>query len=286
MKHTLIIASACLALGLGATACQRDDDALVKELRQTNQKLDAMDKKIDALAASGGARAAAARPSRARPERKRPTPGTLYAVPVNDTDPFRGAKHAKVTIVEAFEFACPYCAIVGKSMDETLSEYEPGDVKLVAKNLIIHPQVATDAALGACAAQAQGKFEAYEKALWKAAWKVEDRPSWKDREALKPERLHAMAKDLGMNVAKFKADMASDACKQQLAQHRREMMNLGVSGTPGIFINGKYYVGQRTPEALKAAIDAELEAADAAIAKGVKLEDYYASLVKQGKKTL
>ena len=83
---------------VGLLGCQQAGDAGVSEkLDQINQRLDSIEKKITA-----GAGAAAQRPPRQRP--KRPNPNDVYAAPVGDA-PFKGAEHAKVTIVEAFEFA-------------------------------------------------------------------------------------------------------------------------------------------------------------------------------------
>jgi hypothetical protein len=81
-----------------ANACTRDDGAVLAEVKKTNERLAAVEQKLDTLG-----RAAGARPQPNQPAR--PQPGVLYHVPVNDNDAYRGGAHAKVTIVEAFEFA-------------------------------------------------------------------------------------------------------------------------------------------------------------------------------------
>jgi protein-disulfide isomerase len=95
-----------------------------------------------------------------------------------------------------------------------------------------------------------------------------------------------LAAKVKLDTTRFKADMTGNACKAKLARHRTEMATLGVNGTPGIFINGKFYVGPRTPEGMKAVIDKEIAAANAALRKGVKLEQYYESLFERGKRTI
>lgn len=89
-------------VGLAAFGCQRDDSKMGEKLDQIAQKLDSIEKQ---LASGGGARGAAGAPGQRQPgqERKRPDPSKTYAVPVNG--PAVGPKDAKVTIVEAFEFA-------------------------------------------------------------------------------------------------------------------------------------------------------------------------------------
>lgn len=88
-------------LMLATVSCTRDSDAVLAELKKTNERLDSIEKKLDV--------ASRARPQGRRgggqPQPRRPKPGVLYSVPVNDNDAYRGGKHAKVTIVEAFEYA-------------------------------------------------------------------------------------------------------------------------------------------------------------------------------------
>jgi hypothetical protein len=88
-------------VGLAALGCQRDDSKVSEKLDQIAQRLDGIEKQ---LAAGGGRGAAGAAGQRgAGGERKRPDPSKVYAVPA--TGPTIGPKEAKVTLVEAFEFA-------------------------------------------------------------------------------------------------------------------------------------------------------------------------------------
>jgi protein-disulfide isomerase len=61
------------------------------------ERLGALEKKMDQMAQ--------ARPAGAPQARPRPQPDQVYFVPVEADDLVRGSKAAKVTIVEAFEFA-------------------------------------------------------------------------------------------------------------------------------------------------------------------------------------
>ena len=89
-------------VGLAAVGCQRDDSKVAEKLDQIAQRLDGIEKQ---LASGGGARGAAGAAGQRAPgaERKRPDPSKVYAVPA--TGPAIGPKDAKVTLVEAFEFA-------------------------------------------------------------------------------------------------------------------------------------------------------------------------------------
>lgn len=90
------------AVGVAALGCQRDDTKMGEKLDQIATKLDAIEKQLASGAGARGAAGAAGQRG-AGQERKRPDPNKVYAVP--STGPAHGPKDAKVTIVEAFEFA-------------------------------------------------------------------------------------------------------------------------------------------------------------------------------------
>jgi protein-disulfide isomerase len=87
------------ALGLLLPGCRRDDTLVAEKLDKVIKQNDQI---IDLLQKGGaGARGAA---GAQRPQRPRPSPEEVYAVPLEGA-PWVGNKDAKVTIVEAFEFA-------------------------------------------------------------------------------------------------------------------------------------------------------------------------------------
>jgi hypothetical protein len=86
------------AFAAGAIGCQRDDASIAEKLDQIDKRLASIEQKI----AQGGV--GAGRGGQQMPQRPRPNPGDTYAVPIAGS-PSKGAQHAKVTIVEAFEFA-------------------------------------------------------------------------------------------------------------------------------------------------------------------------------------
>lgn len=222
-----------------------------------------------------------------RPQRpQRPDPKTVYAVSVHEDDTFRGSKDAKVTIVEAHEFACPYCAQLEPVLTKVVDGYSQGEVKLVSKQFVVHPQIATLPALAVCAANAQSKYTEYSDALWSAAWNKNSGRLAIQREALGREKLIDLAKSVGLDSERFAADLDGAACKKKLNRDRQEMARLGVRGTPSLYINGRPYVGPRTEEGFKKAVNAEIAKADRALAQGGSLKSYYNSLIQKGKRTL
>ena len=134
-----------------ATACQQDTKNL-------ERKIDEMNKKLDALA-KGGIGAGQRPPQRPEPDRAK-----TYALAI-DNDPFDGPADAKVTVVKAYDYACPYCEKVRGTMEDLKKKYGD-DVRIVYKQLVVHPRNAMAGALAFCAAAKQGKHKEMDQALW------------------------------------------------------------------------------------------------------------------------
>lgn len=149
---------------------------------------------------------------------------------------------------------------------------------MVVKQFVVHPDTATLPALAVCAAQKQKKFREMEKMIWDKGWPG-DRPNNLGREAME-----SFARELKLNMAKFKEDMDSEPCKQQLSENKALLTRLGTRGTPGFYINGRFLGGAVPIDRFKTIIDEEIKKADEALKNGTKLQDYYASIVANGKK--
>ncbi len=166
-------------------------------------------------------------------------------IPV-DGSPVRGPGEARITLVEFSDFECPYCSVAMKEVNSIMAAY-PKDVKLIYKQfpLSMHPH-APLAAAASLAANEQGKF-----------WQMHD-VLFANFRKLSRENILSWAKDMGLNMDKFKADV--DSVKYQAVIHKdvADGEKVGVYGTPAFFINGKHYNGPVSLESLKPILDAEL----------------------------
>ena len=152
------------------------------------------------------------------------------------------------------------------------------DIKIVFKHYVVHPQTATLPAQAACAGHMQGKFSEMEKLIWTKGYDAGRNFS--------QDNLESMAKELGLNMDKFKADM-SGPCVQKVKTDQRELAAVGARGTPAFFINGRFLSGARPIDQFKAIIDQELKKANEIIAKGTPVEKYYNEhVLKKGLKKL
>ena len=113
-----------------------------------------------------------------------------------------------------------------------------GKLRVVYKNLIVHPQQVTRGHLAGCAAAKQGKFLEFKHAWWEKAYpgKYSD------------ENIMDIAKSIGLDEAKFKAEMDGDDCKQRIAADQTELRKWHVNATPNFFVNGRYFPWDGTPD--------------------------------------
>ncbi len=125
-------------------------------------------------------------------------------------------------------------------------EKNPKTVKLVYKNypLPMH-KYAFPAALAAMAANEQGKFWDFHDRLFAAG------------QDLSPDKIEGIARATGLDMRKFEQDLASPIVRQKVIGDYELGREIGVNGTPTIFING-HRLKQRTPEAIQQLIQKEL----------------------------
>ena len=119
------------------------------------------------------------------------------------------------------------------------------------------------AALAFSAANRQGK-----------AWHMHDK-MFESQPALTHDDLEKYAKDLGLDMAKFDKDLADPKLKEEVEADTKQEAEVGGSGTPSFFINGRMLTGAQPFEKFKAVIDEEIKKADELIKAGTPLQDVY-----------
>jgi len=273
-----------LSLIVGA-ACQSDT-------RNIERRLDEINKKLDAIAQARPG-AAAAQPRQQRPE---PDRSKTYAVPI-DNDPFDGAADAKITLVKAYDYACGYCERVRSTMEDLKKKYG-SDLRIVYKQLVIHPKQAMVGALAFCAAGKQGKAREMDQLIWDKGFNarqfdltdVPAAPAEKPNDPQQPgqagqtmkcwdhpdgcKNVSGFAQELGLNMDKFKADMKGE-CQTIIGNDGRQLAQFGLSSTPSFFVNGRFISGAQQLEVFSTLIDEELKKANERIAAGTPAASYY-----------
>lgn len=136
--------------------------------------------------------------------------------------------NGKILLVEFSDFQCPYCAAARTNLKIFVDKY-PDRVKLVYKHFPltqIHDQ-ALPAAKAAWAAQQQGKFWEYHNALFD------------QQKVLNEQTYSAIAKTLGLDLAKFDRDRRSSQATRAIDADQKLGESIGIEGTPFMILNGE-----------------------------------------------
>jgi protein-disulfide isomerase len=145
----------------------------------------------------------------------------------NPADPVIGNVNGDVTVVEFFDYRCPYCKRVSDSL-MTLVKDDP-NVKVVYKEFPILGPGSLVAAKIALAAHRQGKYEQVHTAF------MAHKGSFEQADLLD------LAASAGADPAKLAVDMQDPAIQGQLQANDSLAAALGITGTPG-FLFGKQLV--------------------------------------------
>lgn len=169
-------------------------------------------------------------------------------ITVTTADHMRGGKNAKVTIVEYSDFECPFCGRAHPTVKQVLDTYKD-DVRIVYRHfpLSFHAQAQKAAEASECAAD-QGKF-----------WEFHDLV-FENQDLLQGgvPQLKKWAAELRLNTSKFNSCLDSGEKADKVQSQADEGAALGVTGTPGFFVNGISVVGAQPFSTFKKIIDDEL----------------------------
>jgi protein-disulfide isomerase len=168
-------------------------------------------------------------------------PITLAVAP-EPTDHFEGSEHARVTLVEYGDFECPSCK-VAVTTPKLLLERFPNKIRFIFRHFPIqdaHPHALT-AAEASEAAAAQGKF-----------WPMHDL-LFQNQAHLKDKDLNRYAQQLGLDMARYRAEMDDHIYLQKVREHMEGGRRSHIRTTPAFFIDG---VAQDISFGMKALHDA------------------------------
>ncbi|MFN3198545.1 MAG: vitamin K epoxide reductase family protein [Bradymonadia bacterium] len=162
--------------------------------------------------------------------------------------PGKGPEDAKVVVVEFSDFECPYCGRLTDALKQAQANYK--NVRIYFRHYPMdnacNPNIerefhqhACEAAKAAVCAQKSGQF-----------WPLHD---WlfKNAKGLTPEKLQAQVAAIGLDPEAITQCMADPATVEQIKADIAAGDKIGVRGTPTFLVNGKVFVGGKTPEELE-----------------------------------
>jgi protein-disulfide isomerase len=143
--------------------------------------------------------------------------------------PVGGNPQGDVTLVEFFDYNCPYCRRVAPTMVE-LEEADP-ELRLVYKEFPILGPGSEFAARAALAARNQGKYVPFHNALMRATDQVTE------------QTVIEIAREVGLDTERLDQDMRDPAIEEAIARNLQLANDLGITGTPSFVIGQEIVPG-------------------------------------------
>ena len=156
------------------------------------------------------------------------------------SDPVGGNPKGDVTLVEFFDYRCPYCKQVEPWVEALLKD-DP-KLRIVYKEFPILGKESTFAAHVAFAALKQGRYEQFHDAM------IATKGTITEDVVLK------VAADAGLDMAKVKTDMNAPEIDQIIKRNYDLADKLGINGTPSFVIGDVLIPGAVDLAALKQAV--------------------------------
>lgn len=151
--------------------------------------------------------------------------------------PVLGNPKGDVTVVEFFDYNCPYCKRVADDVRQLIAE-DPG-IRLVYREWPILGAGSQLAARAALAAQRQGRYEQMHRALM-------DQPRVTEQSVLRA------AQAVGLDMPRLRRDMQNRKIERHIAESFQLARELGINGTPAFVIGDRITQGLITPEKMRA----------------------------------
>ncbi|UWQ20051.1 DsbA family protein [Jannaschia sp. W003] len=229
MRRLLAATAALALLPLAAPAQGRTDDeikALVLEAILQNPEVVmqavAILQQREAEAAEAAATAA--------------LEGSRTALESGENAPVLGNPEGDVTVVEFFDYNCPYCRQAGDEVKALLAA-DP-NVRLVYREWPILGEGSVEAARVALAARAQDGYPALHEALMGASGRVDGRAALE------------IAEELGLDMDRLRADMEAPEVQAHIDETMALAQGLGFNGTPSFVIGDQVAPGMVSSEGL------------------------------------
>ena len=165
---------------------------------------------------------------------KHDLPIVIDALKPRDIDitgrPVYGSERAPVTVVVFADFQCPHCRAEAPVLRKAVDQFR-GRAKLVYKHFTItgHDR-AKVAAIATEAAHEQGKF-----------WEMHDLV-FENQNDLSDANIYKWAEQIGLDMAKFKESFTANKGKAVVEKDKADGEELGIQGTPAVYVNGRQVI--------------------------------------------
>ena len=159
----------------------------------------------------------------------------------NDPDSVVGGNpHGDVTIVEFFDYQCPYCKKSFQSLQAALKNDR--GIRFVYKEFPILGPQSVFASRAAIAARAQGRYAAFHDALMRAKGTLDE------------ATVIQIAAEVGLDIRRLRRDMMAPAVSDVIERNHALARALDINGTPGFVIGNRIISGAMDLQAIERAV--------------------------------
>jgi len=151
--------------------------------------------------------------------------------------PVIGNNKGDVTVIEFFDYNCPYCKRAWSELNTVMAQ-DP-DVRVVLREWPILGEASVYATRASLAARKQGMYVEFHNALMASKGRAQ------------PASVMAIAKSVGLDTAQLKADMKSPEIDEHIETSMRLARALNFSGTPAYIIGDALAPGMVAADELK-----------------------------------
>ena len=160
----------------------------------------------------------------------------------NDPDaPVAGNPKGDVSVVEFFDYRCPYCKQVEPALEKLLGQDK--ELRFVYKEFPVLGPASVTASRAALAAREQGKYDAFHRAMMALKGQIDD------------DAVYKVAGSVGLDVERLKRDMTAPQIDTALKANYQLAEALDIRGTPGFVIGDQIVPGAISLDDLKGLID-------------------------------
>lgn len=196
---------------------------------------------------------------------------TVYKVPVGQS-PVLGSPNALVTLVMFQDFQCPFCRRSAATVEQLRNEFG-NDLRVVFKH---NPLPFHKEAMPAAQLSMEARVQKGNQGFWQAydALFAESR--------IDDAVLDQVGQRLGLNMHAVRSAISSNRHHAAIDADVQLAKQLGATGTPTFFVNGRKLVGAQPVEKFRALINEVLPEAKALNRRGVPRSRVYAETIKNG----
>ncbi len=151
--------------------------------------------------------------------------------------PVAGNPNGNVTLVEFFDYRCPYCKQVEPSLEKLIGDDH--QLRFVFKEFPVLGPDSEVAARVALAAKQQGKYDAFHRAMMNTPGHIDSAAIYK------------VAASVGLDVDRVKQDMNSPDVEKELKANLDLGNALDLNGTPSFIVGNTIVPGAISADELK-----------------------------------